>query len=53
MGKLFKILVWGKTGVGKTTIIEQLAYGRTEERVRIFIDKNSFSSITFIGLALS
>ena len=33
MGKLCKILIWGKTAVGKTSLIEQLAYGRIEERV--------------------
>ncbi|CAF4693127.1 unnamed protein product, partial [Rotaria sp. Silwood1] len=32
MGKLFKVLVWGKNAVGKTSLIEQLAYGRVEER---------------------
>jgi len=38
MGKLFKVLVWGKNAVGKTSLIEQLTYGRVEEKVqRIFI----------------
>ncbi|CAF1231457.1 unnamed protein product [Adineta steineri] len=32
MGKLFKVLVWGKTAVGKTSLIEQLTYGRVEEK---------------------
>ncbi|CAM4780021.1 unnamed protein product [Rotaria magnacalcarata] len=32
MGKLFKVLVWGKNAVGKTSLIEQLAYGRVEEK---------------------
>lgn len=32
MGKLCKILVWGKTAVGKTSLIEELAYGRVEDR---------------------
>ena len=34
MGKLFKVLVWGKNSVGKTSLIEQLAYGRAEDKVR-------------------
>lgn len=34
MGKLCKILVWGKTAVGKTSLIEELAYGRVEDRVK-------------------
>ena len=34
MGKLFKVLIWGKNGVGKTSLIEQLAYGRVEDKVR-------------------
>ncbi|CAF2317755.1 unnamed protein product [Rotaria sp. Silwood2] len=29
MGKLFKVLVWCKNAVGKTSLIEQLAYGRS------------------------
>ena len=33
MGKLFKILVWGKNGVGKTSLIEQLASGRVDDKV--------------------
>ena len=37
MGKLFKVLVWGKTAVGKTSLIEQLAYGRVEEKVWSFL----------------
>jgi len=32
MGKLFKVLVWGKNAVGKTSLIEQLAYGRVEDK---------------------
>ncbi len=36
MGKLFKVLIWGKNAVGKTSLIEQLAYGRVEDKVRIF-----------------
>jgi GTPase SAR1 family protein len=35
MGKLFKVLIWGKNAVGKTSLIEQLAYGRVEDKVRI------------------
>jgi GTPase SAR1 family protein len=34
MGKLFKVLIWGKSAIGKTSLIEQLAYGRVEEKVR-------------------
>jgi GTPase SAR1 family protein len=34
MGKLFKVLVWGKNAVGKTSLIEQLTYGRVEEKVK-------------------
>lgn len=33
MGKLFKVLIWGKNAVGKTSLIEQLAYGRVEDKV--------------------
>lgn len=36
MGKLFKVLVWGKNAVGKTSLIEQLAYGRAEEKVHSY-----------------
>jgi len=33
MGKLYRVLIWGKNAVGKTSLIEQLAYGRTEDKV--------------------
>lgn len=33
MGKLFRVLVWGKNAVGKSSLIEQLAYGRADEKV--------------------
>lgn len=33
MGKLYRVLIWGKNAVGKTSVIEQLAYGRTEDKV--------------------
>jgi GTPase SAR1 family protein len=39
MGKLFKVLIWGKNSVGKTSLIEQLAYGRVEDKVRIYLSK--------------
>ncbi|UJR25396.1 hypothetical protein I4U23_006744 [Adineta vaga] len=32
MGKLFRVLVWGKNAVGKTSLIEQLAYGRIDDK---------------------
>ncbi|CAF1135677.1 unnamed protein product [Adineta ricciae] len=32
MGKLFRVLVWGKNAVGKSSLIEQLAYGRADEK---------------------
>jgi GTPase SAR1 family protein len=51
MGKLFKVLIWGKSAVGKTSLIEQLAYGRVEDKVRIIfllfiLDLFCFSSHT-------
>ena len=32
MGKIFKILICGKKGMGKTRLLEQLIYSRTPER---------------------
>ncbi len=43
MGKLFKVLIWGKNAVGKTSLIEQLAYGRVEDRVRDYSDEFYFN----------
>ena len=48
MGKLFKVLIWGKTAVGKTSLIEQLAYGRVEDKVHKFFLQNSSSLISLL-----
>jgi len=47
MGKLFKVLIWGKNAVGKTSLIEQLAYGRVEDRVRDYTDEFYFNFLFF------
>jgi GTPase SAR1 family protein len=51
MGKLFKVLVWGKNAVGKTSLIEQLAYGRVEEKVREVCFSFSYVNLTFLAIS--